>query len=752
MHLLATHFGTYEVARDAAGRPVLKPFRRDPDPSPVGAAYLDLADHKQRLRGPMARRSWLESAPGAGGGPRRPDDQFVPIDWKTAARLAAREIERVRAQHGNEAIFAGSYGWASAGRFHHAQSQLKRFLALAGGFTTSVNTYSYGAAGVLLPHLLGPDHRDACDTAPSWDSIARNCRLLVGFGGFRGSNAQVEAGGTGAHLATAWLAQAQGRGMRVVVFSPAAADAPPGPDVRHIPLRPNTDAAVMLAMAHVLITENRIDCDFLARCTIGADIFAASLTGSSPKTPEWAEAISGVPAATIRELAHDLASQPSLINVAWSLQRGRFGEQPFWAAIALACLAGHVGMPGCGFAFGLTAVNSVGQPVRRLKGPAFPQPLNPVKAFIPVARITELLETPGGRLDYDGRVLPLPNSRLLWWAGGNPFHHHQDLNRLARAFARPETIIVQETMWTATARHADLVLPARFPFERDDVAASSRDNWIIASRTVLPPPRDVIGDHAALTLIAAELGLRDAFTEGRDEAAWIRHLYDGYQTLYPELPDFDAFWERGYAALDEGEAAPNPADHFQAFVADPARHPLGTKSGRIELACATIAGFGYEDCPGYPTWLAPEEFLGAELADRYPIHLLSPQPATRLHSQLDHAGPSQHAKHCGYEQVALSRADAAANGVGQGDIVELFNDRGRALASATIDAGLSPGVAVLPTGAWHDPDGSDLDRGGNPNTLTSTRPTSTLSQAPAPNSCLIAIRRRPDLQPSGSTK
>ncbi|MGF9566426.1 molybdopterin-dependent oxidoreductase [Neorhizobium sp. JUb45] len=743
MHLFATHFGTYEVGADANGKPCLLPFRHDPDPSQMGLGYLALADHPERVRTPMIRKSWLENGPLAGTGRLRGDDEFVSVSWDEAADLIAGEVRRVSSIHGNQAIFGGSYGWASAGRFHHAQSQLKRLLNLAGGFTSSVNTYSYGAAGVLLPHVLGADYKDACDTSPSWNDVADHCRMLVAFGGFRLSNAQVEAGGTGSHRATEWLKRCQQKGVEIVVFSPAGSDAPPGDNVRHIPLRPNTDAAVMLGMCHTLLTQGLFDCAFLRRCTVGFSELETYLIGEIdgiPKDAKWASRISGVPARTIIEIAENLHDMPSLINVAWSLQRAQFGEQPFWAAIALACMAGHVGKAGCGFAFGLTAVNSVGQPVRRLKGPAFEQGRNPVEHYIPVARITELLENPGGTIDYDGQVLSLPDIRLIWWAGGNPFHHHQDLNRLRDAFRRPETIIVAEPMWTATAKMADIVLPSAFPFERDDIAASSRDNWLVYSRRAMEPLGGILSDHEFYCLVADRLGCRAQFDGGLTTDEWLAKIYEGYRDRYPELPDFQRFRLRGFAALDEGEDAPAPADHFRRFVGDPDAAPLKTPSGRIEIGSAAIAAFGYGDMPGHPVWMPPAEWLGAPLSAKHGLHLLSPQPAHRLHGQLEYGPASQNAKRHGAEQFSLSTADATRLGLGDGDLCEIYNDRGRAIAALAIDAGLMPGVAVLAAGGWFSPDAEGLDHGGNPNTLTDIAPASTLSQATAPNSCLVSVR------------
>ncbi len=749
MHLFATHFGTYEVVNDTAGAPTLHPFRLDRDPSPVGAAFLDLAAAPERIRQPMARRGWLErrragdTARGSDG--RRGFDEFVPLDWPEAIDLVAGEIDRIRTDYGNASIFGGSYGWASAGRFHHAQSQLKRFLNLAGGFTTSVNTYSYGTGGVVVPHIIGQEYADAGATSPTWDQVAANAKVMLAFGGFRVTNAQVQAGGIGVHTSRQWLHRTGAAGVRIIVVSPTRSDVPEGLDAEFVPIRPNTDAALLLGMAATLLEAGRVDLPFLERCTVGHETFFAYLRGKIDgivKTAEWASAICGVPAEKIRELAFALADLPSLITASWSLQRARFGEQPYWATVALAAMAGHVGQPGCGFAFGLISVNSIGQPTRSIHGPAVPQGVNKVGHYIPVAQITPLL-LGEKTLDYNGKVLELPDIRLVYWAGGNPYHHHQNLNRLAEAWQCPDTVVVNDSVWTGTARFADIVLPTTLPFERDDVAACSRDNWIVASRQVLPPPCGVRTDHEIFTMLADRLGFADRFTEGRSASEWIERLYEGYRKAQPELPAFADFWTLGYAALDPGEDAPFSETVVEHFVADPVGHPLSTPSGRIEIFSETVAGFGYDDCPGYPVWREPEEWLGAPLAERLPLHLLTPQPAKRLHSQLEAAGPSRSARVAGHEAVLIHPADAAARGIADGEVVTVFNDRGRCLAGAVVSYLVEPGVVVMATGAVYDPSPDDprLERSGNPNALTSDRPSSRLSQGCAPNSCLVEIER-----------
>jgi len=732
MHLFASHFGYYEVGPG----PVLKPFRHDPDPSPVGLAYLDLARHPARILQPMVRRGWLNGD----GGAARGEDLYEPLTADQAAELVSAELRRVRTEYGNQGIFGGSYGWASAGRFHHAQSQLKRFLNCAGGFVSARNTYSYGTAKVLIPHVLGQEFSEPDGLCPSWDQICANAKFFLAFGGLRRSNAQVEAGGTGQHHVAGWIKTFRDAGGEMLTLSPDASDAPAG---RHMFIKPGSDTAAMLAMAKTLLDENLADMRFLERCTMGAEHFIAYLHGRTDgiaKTAEWAAGATGIAAEDLKALARRLAASPSLINLSWSLQRARFGEQPYWAAIALAACVGQMGQPGTGLALGLGAVSSCGQPNRRLRGPSLPQGHNAVAEFIPVARITDMLERPGDELAYNGEKIRLPAIRLVWWAGGNPFHHHQDLNRLARAWKRPDTVIVLDNVWTATARHADIVLPSAMPFERNDIAASSRDNWIAFSKQVLPPPEGVETDHQVLARIAEKLGFRAQFTENLDELGWLRRLYAGYRTEFPELPDWDAFREAGFARLDPDETAPVPAVPLAEFVKEPDHFPLSTPSGRIELYSEVIAGMHYDDCPAHPAFL--EEPRGT--ADALSLTLLSPQPATRLHSQLDGAAPARDSRRDGIEPIRVHPSDILAAGLQDGEIVEARNERGAVIVRVMADSNLMPGTASLPTGGWYRPvkdkDGSPIDLGGNPNTLTADCGSSRLSQGASANHPRIRLQ------------
>src|SRR6266508_6125160 len=189
-------------------------------------------------------------------------------------------------------------------------------------------------------------------------------------------------------------------------------------------------------------------------------------------------------------------------------------------------MLGGIGLPGGGFAFGHGSTNGIGVPRVDIAGPELSLPLNPARTMIPVARIADALLDPGESYAFNGRQYTYPDIRLVYWAGGNPFHHHQDLNRLQRAWQKPETVIVNESWWTPTARHADIVLPATTTLERNDVGGSSRDSFILAMHRAIDPVNDAKNDFDIFRALAARLGYEAAFTEGRDEMDWCRWIYD----------------------------------------------------------------------------------------------------------------------------------------------------------------------------------------------------------------------------------
>lgn len=742
--LTSTHWGTYRVHTEDGRVTALKGFEKDDDPSPIGQGIVDVLDGPLRIKKPMVRRGWLEHGPGHAKGARGADE-FVEVSWAKAVRLVTEELNRVRHGYGNQAIFGGSYGWSSAGRFHHAQSQLKRFLNAIGGYTYSLNTYSYAAAEVALPHVLG-DFYPMVNGATSWDVVQEHTELLVAFGGTPIKNGQVTNGGVGRHVQKQGMLSAAEKGVKLVNVSPLRSDALAQMNADWVPIYPASDVAMLLGIAHTLQAENLADTEFLSTYTVGYDRFLQYLQGETDgvvKNAEWAARKTGIPANRIRQLALDMASHRTMISVSWSLTRQDNGEQPFWAAIAVASMLGQLGLPGGGIGFGYSALNAIGANYQGIPGASLPQGRNPVTSFIPVAKITDLLLKPGEKFQYNGVAGTYPDIKLVYWAGGNPFHHQQDLLRLREAWQRPDTVIVHEWCWNAHSKHADIVLPAATFLERNDIASSSRDPFLVYMQKAAEPPGESLTDYEIFSELAAELGAQEAFTQGWDEGQWLSSIYEETRQKAAksdiELPSFDEFKAKGWF---ENPVPAEPQVLLKDFRDDPERNALKTPSGKIEIFSATVAGFGYQECPGYPHWTDPCEWLGQENPE-FPLHLVSNQPKTKLHSQLDHGSHSRSSKLNGREPVVINPQDAAARNIRDGDLVRIYNHRGACLSSAVLSDEVRTGVLQLSTGAWFDPPQPGTSRvsckHGNPNVLTNDYGTSRLAQGPSAMSCLVDI-------------
>ena len=734
------HWGAF-TALVENGRVVgCEPFARDPAPSSMLDAIPTMVHSPLRIARPAIREGWRE------GRERTGHDTYHEVSWDEALDTVASELARVRGESGATSIFGGSYGWSSAGRVHHARTLTRRFLFLGGGAVDQVGNYSWGSAQFILPHVIGT-FSPVTGKVTDWASVVKNTKLMIAFGGLAMKNGQITSGGAGAHALEPWLRRAKQAGIEFVVVSPLKSDAPDFLGAQWIPIRPNTDTAMMLAMSHTLLTEERHDRDFLAHYCVGFDAFARSLLGAddgTPKTAEWASEITGVPGKTIRDLARRAAATRSMVTCSFSLQRAHHGEQPYWASIALASMLGQIGLPGGGFAFGHGSMNGTGTPRADLPGPESSAVPNPARASIPVARIADMLLNPGAEFEFNGKRATYPDIKLVYWAGGNPFHHHQDLNRLRRGWQKPQTIIVHESWWNPTAKHADIVLPATTMLERNDVGGSSRDPFVLAMHRAIAPVGEARNDFDIFRALAARLDYEQAFTEGRNEQQWCQFVYDrvraGCAEKGIELPSFQQFWVDGFIEL------PEPTRDFvlfEDFRSDPKRHPLKTPSGKIELESATIAAFGYDDCPSQPTWIPPAEWLGSASAERWPIHLVTHQPRGRLHSQMDPGPVSQATKVAGREPIHLNPDDAKARNIRDGDIVRVFNDRGACFAGAVVDPAVMPNVAAMATGAWFDPSeiAGEPELHGNPNVLTLDIGTSRLAQGPSALTALVEIER-----------
>ena len=731
MKYTAAHWGAYQFGDDDQD---LTPLAGDPSPSRIGKGWVSAVRHLDtRVLRPAVRKGWLEGDRGS----KRCNDDFVEVSWDRALSLVVDEVKRVREKHGHSAIYGGSYGWSSSGRFHHAQSQMRRFLSLGGGFTSSRETYSHAAAEVLFPHILGMSNKELQDQITAQPLVTEHCELMLAFGGISARTAQVMSAGNSYHEVGPWIDDLAAKGVRVITIAPEKGEA----KGEWWAIRPGTDTALILSLIYEIVAAGKHDRAFLGRYTSGWEHFEKYLLGSIdgvPKTADWASAICDIPTVQITALAADLARSKSMISMSWSMQRADHGEQPIWAGLALACALGQIGQPGKGFAFGYGSTSPVGRSTKLFPWPSFPVPKNPVSEYIPVARITDLLNNPGGQYRYNLQERTYPDTRLVWWSGGNPFHHHQDLRKLEDAWCKPETVITNEHSWTATARRADIVLPATTPLERNDLMLNRRDPTLLYMSKMMEPVGEARHDFDIFAELSDQMGFGEAFTEGRDEETWQAHMWGQCQAVAEahgfELPAWEAFKEIGrfdIPDVDERRIA------LQRFVQNPDEQALRSESGRITISNQAIMDESLQDCPGYPAWIEPAE--GGDLRQGE-YHLISGQPDTRLHGQNDMGSESLASKIKGRE-VATLHPDAASDlGVAAGDVIRLYNARGACLAAVTVSDALRADCISLPTGAWYDPqlvDGEYLEVHGNPNALTLDKGCSELSQGNVAHTCVV---------------
>ncbi len=743
--LTSSHWGTYR-ARVLNGRvEELLGFECDSDPSPIGKGIIDVQHGSTRIDSPMVRKSWLDDGPGSKT-QLRGVEPFVQVTWEEAEKIVADELTRVTKQYGNASIFAGSYGWSSAGRFHHAQSQLHRFMNCIGGYTKSKFTYSFAAAEAVVPHILG-SFRAFLDSCTSWDSIIENTDLFVCFGGIPLKNGQICQGGTGNHYQRENLLSASKSKVSFVNISPLKSDLLDEVGGTWLAPRPNTDTAFMLGIAHTVYAEDLYDKEFIEKYTEGFSTFLGYLLGSSDgvaKTAKWASNICDISESEIVSLARQMAANRTMISVSWSLTRQDHGEQTFWAAITLAAMLGQIGLPGGGFGFGYSAVNHIGGRFTIPPAPSLPQGENPIKDFIPVARISDLLLSPNETFDFDGTQYKYPDTKVVYWAGGNPFHHHQDLNRLIRAWQKPDTIICHEWCWNSLAKRSDIVLPCTTPLERDDIALTPRDPYVVSMSKLTEPYGQSRDDFHIFSGIAKVMGVEKKFTEGRSVGEWIRWIYDKTKldalAMDIKMPCYDQFMRDGWFKF---QAPSKPIIMLKDFRSEPEANRLRTPSGKIEIFSSTVAKFKYDDCPGFPAWIEPCEWLGRKNSD-YRLHLISNQPKDKLHSQLDHGAVSQNTKMKGRQPLHINPEDARSRNITDESFVEIYNERGSCYAVAKFDEKLREGVVQMSTGAWYDPVDGLIEnapcKNGNPNVLTPDKGTSKLGQGPIAHSCLVEIR------------
>ena len=632
-------------------------------------------------------------------GPRG-SGKFREAGWEEALARVADGLAAVREKHGPESLILLGGSGSCRGALHNTEALGPRFLSLFGGFTATSGSFSSAAERFVAPFVFGTPYT-GLDPASLEGS-----RLILLWG------ANVADLRFGASLES-WIRRCRRRGVPVLVVDPRRSRTVARLADEWVPVRPGTDAALMAAVLYVLLEEDLVDRAYLERYTTGFEQVEAYVRGrgpwaGSPRSPAWAEGVCGTPAETIVRLARRYAAaRPAALIPGLSIQRTVGGEEAMRMSAVLQAATGNAGVPG-----GSTGGNIWGRLPRPRCGrlPAKPgkeagakagrQPgLRPGKdagagqPAVPVYLWADAV--------LQGKAGGFPSDlRAAYNLGGNYLCQGSDVRKSLRALSGLELVVTHEQFLTPTARWSDVVLPATTFLEREDIVFPE-GNFLFYSHRVIAPVGQARNDYDILRGLAERLGFEEAFSEGRDEAAWLAIFL-----AESEVADPEGFRRTGvYMGLEQERTA------LAEFVADPQAHPLGTPSGRIELASAQYARTGFPAVP---------EFRGQAADPEHPLALISPHARYRVNSQFSN-DPQLRAREP--QALVINPADADRRGVADGTLVRVFSPQGEVRVPARVSGDIMPGVVSLAAGVWPELDERGTDTAGSANLLTSTQPT-----------------------------
>ncbi|BDR13908.1 trimethylamine-N-oxide reductase TorA [Vibrio sp. STUT-A11] len=758
-----SHWGAFRAHIYAGKVQEIKPLELDKNPTEMLNGIKGIIYSPSRVRYPMVRLDWLKKHKYSAD--TRGNNRFIRVTWDEALDLFYRELERVQKEYGPWALHAGQTGWNQTGAFNNCTAHMQRAVGMHGNFITKVGDYSTGAGQTIMPYVLGSTEVYAQGT--SWSEILENSDNIVLWANDPVKNLQV-GWNCETHESFKYLEQlkekvAKGE-INVLSVDPVKNKTQRYLENDHLYINPMTDVAFMLAVAHVLYNEELYDKKFIETYCLGFEEFIQYVQGQTKdkteKTPEWAASICGVKADKIREFARMLVNGRTQILMGWCIQRQEHGEQPYWAAAVVAAMVGQIGLPGGGISYG-HHYSSIGVPSTGFAGPGgFPRNLdqgmkpkwdnndfNGYSRTIPVARWIDAILEPGKEINYNGGKVKLPDFKMMVISGCNPWHHHQDRNRMKKAFKKLQTVVTIEFAWTATCRFSDIVLPACTQWERNDidVYGSYSSRGLVAMHRLVDPLFQSKPDFQIMSELTQRFGRREEYTRGMSEMEWIESLYNDCKKANEgkfEMPEFNEFWEKSVLDFGEGKPWVRHAD----FRKDPELNPLGTPSGFIEITSRKIGRYGYEHCQEHPMWFEKSERShGGPGSDKYPFWLQSCHPDKRLHSQMCESEEFRATYAVqGREPVYINPVDAKAKGIKNGDLVRVFNGRGQLLAGAVLTDSYPRGVVRIEEGAWYGPlnekEGA-ICTYGDPNTLTQDIGSSELAQATSANTCIVDFEK-----------
>lgn len=675
-----------------------------------GRSYRRRQYHPDRLKYPMKRIG------------KRGEGKFERISWDEALDKVASEIFRVKEKYGNSAFYI-PYGTGSYNQTNGRQTA-NRLFNLIGGSLGFYNSYSWACISKATPYVYGT----AVTGNQRQDWV--NSKYIIMWSW----NPAEMRDGTNSEY---YLKKAKANGAKIICIDPRMSFSAVSLADEWIPIRPGTDVAMMSAMAYVMITENLYDADFVKKYCVGFDDsqmpekcqgeesykdYILGIKDGIPKTPEWAESITTVPKDVITRIAREYATiKPAMLYQGYGMQRRAYGEQPVIGGCVLAAITGNVGISG-GWAGGIALQADDGGPFWNV----FPAGTNPLPQLIPTFLWTEAVIRGKEMTAKDGvkGIDQLDNNiKLIYAVATNALiNQHANVNRSAKILSDEslvEFLVVHEQFLTPSAKFADILLPVCTQFETWGL----EDGWkygdeVILMPKIVEPLGETKSDYQICSELAERLGVKEEYTQGRDEKGWIEWIIEEYRkTRFPKVPAVKEFEETNIGVFSSPVTKPKIA--FEDFRKDPITNKLNTPSGKIEIFSQTLFEMNDpKEIPAVPKYIQEWESPFGEEAKIFPLQAVGHHYMGRIHSILDNTDWTNEA----FPQRAfINDLDAKERGLKDGDEVRIFNERGEMIIPCRITKKILPGVIDIPQGAWWAPDENGIDRRGCVNVLTSER-------------------------------